>query len=76
MSKPDVSIPHRSAVELRKLVDQAITFADRAEQQGRPIPKGNYDLMCRLYADLDRAIDGHKDNLTRFPHVYGGPKPR
>ena len=57
------------------LVDKALVLADRAEQQGQPIPKQNYDAMCRLFADLSKAIDGDKPNVTRFPHIYGGHKP-
>lgn len=69
---PVVTIPERTARDLLRLVDKAIVLADRAEQTGQPIPKQNYDALCRLYADLDRAMSG---NLTRYPHIHG-VKPR
>lgn len=74
MSGRMVAIPERTAHDLLRLVDKAIVLADRAEQQGQPIPKQNYDAMCRLYADLDRAITGNTGNLTRFPQRNGATR--
>lgn len=75
MSKPTVAIPHATALELRNLIDRAIQAADRAEQKGQPLPHVQYQRMCWLYADLDKAIDGGTPNVTRFPNVSGGHKP-
>lgn len=60
-----VPIPERTARDLIRLVDTAIIMADRAEQQGQPIPAKNYESLCRLYADLDRATNG---NTSRRGH--------
>ena len=73
MTRRLVAIPERTAHDLLRLVDRAIVLADQAEQRGQPIPKQNYDAMCRLFADLDKAITGGSRNLTRFPS--GGHRP-
>lgn len=71
MSKPTVAIPQDTALELRNLVGRAIQAADRAEQQGQPLPHVQYQRMCWLYADLDKAIAAGTGNLTRFPQSNG-----
>ena len=73
--KRTVAIPEATALELRTLIDRAIQAADQAEQKGAPLPHAQYQRMCWLYADLDQAIDGHKDHPTRYPHIHG-VKPR
>jgi len=72
MSAPTVSLPRRDAEELRRLVERAITIADRMEQAGKPVDTASYRRLVQLYGALDRALTPHQSTPIR--QIGGSPR--